>query len=304
MTNPHRPNEESLDQAAEEFLRHRPRMFGIAYRILGSVAEAEEVVQDAWLRWQRTDRTAVLDPGHFLSTVATHLAINVAQSARVRREAYVGTWLPEPVDTEVDPAVGAERGEALELAVLMMMEKLKPVERAVYVLREAFDYPYEEIAALLQLNVDNVRQIASRARKRLSAERRAEVDKSAHRRLLDAFVAAAQTGDVRTLEKMLSEDAVSYADGNGVRGVAQIPVTGVARISKISAFVRKFVPGAEFRPVEANGRPAMLIVQGQAVRALLTITTEHNRINGVYWVVAPEKLEAFLRSGDRIRRLV
>lgn len=300
MNTPHRPDDDSLDRAAQEFLRYRPRLFGIAYRILGSVAEAEDIVQDAWLRWQGTDRDAVLDPGSFLATVSTRLALNVAQSARVRREAYVGPWLPEPVDTSVDPEVGAERGEAVELAVLLLMEKLKPVERAAYVLREAFDYPYGQIAGILQLSQDNVRQVVSRSRKRLTAERREPVGKADHRRLLEAFVAAAQTGDVGALVKLLSADVVSYADGNGMRGVAQIKVTGAGRIAKITAFSTKFLPGADYRIVEANGRPSLLIVKEDVVRAFVTVTAGRDGIDGVYWVMTPEKLHAFGRSADRV----
>src|SRR5262249_33858638 len=129
------------DHALSAFVRARPRLFGIAYRMLGSAAEAEDIVQDAWLRWQATDRSAVLDAAAFLATTTTRLALNVVQSARSSRETYVGPWLPEPVDTSADPHLGAERGEALGLAVLVLMEKLSPMERAAYVLREAFDYP-------------------------------------------------------------------------------------------------------------------------------------------------------------------
>ncbi|MGW3636130.1 sigma factor, partial [Streptomyces sp. NPDC005122] len=131
----------SLDQATREFVAARPQLFGIAYRVLGSAVEAEDIVQEAWLRWQGTDRTDIREPAAFLATVTARLAINLAQSARVRRETYIGPWLPEPVDTSVDPQLGAERAEALDLAVLFILEKLNPVERAAYVLREAFDYP-------------------------------------------------------------------------------------------------------------------------------------------------------------------
>ncbi|WP_246485830.1 sigma factor [Kribbella qitaiheensis] len=135
-----------LDEAAAGFAGVRPRLFGIAYRMLGSSAEAEDIVQDAWLRWQAYDRSKVIEPAAFLATTTTRLAINAAQSARVRRESYIGPWLPEPIDTANDPALGAERDDALELAQLHLLEKLSPTQRAAYVLREAFDYPYDEIA--------------------------------------------------------------------------------------------------------------------------------------------------------------
>src|SRR3954463_5150768 len=170
-----------LDEAASIFTGVRPRLFGIAYRMLGSVSEAEDLVQDVWLRWQTTDRSVVNNPGAFLATTTTRLAINELQSARARRETYIGPWLPEPVDTSADPFLGAERGEALEFAVLVLMEKLTPQERAAYVLREAFDYPYGQIAGILQSTEPAVRQLVSRARKRVTGERRAPVSAAAQR---------------------------------------------------------------------------------------------------------------------------
>lgn len=232
------PASGALAEAVSVFVQHRPRLFGIAYRLLGSVVEAEDVVQEVWLRWQRTDRSAVLSPVAFLSSTTTRLAINVAQSARVRRETYIGPWLPEPVDTSSDPEVGAQRAEALELALLLVLERLNPTERAAYILREAFDYTYPEIAAILQLSLVNVRKIVSRARKHLTAEQRESVDTAEHRRLLDAFVSAAQSGDVAALEALLAPDAVSPSDGNGIRGAAHEPVLGRARVADLSTATR------------------------------------------------------------------
>src|SRR3954451_11209788 len=160
-----------LDAAAETFAAVRPRLFGIAYRMLGTVADAEDIVQDTWERWQGADRASVREPAAFLATTTTRLAINQAQSARVRRETYVGPWLPEPVDTSADPALGAERGEALESAVLVLLEKLTPTERAAFVLREAFDYPYDRIAEVLQTGESNARKLLSRARQAVVAQR-------------------------------------------------------------------------------------------------------------------------------------
>lgn len=209
--------EGTLDEAVSVFVEVRPRLFGIAYRVLGSAMEAEDVVQDVWLRWQRTDRSVVVNPVAFLSSATTRLAINVAQSARVRRETYIGPWLPEPVDTSSDPEVGAQRAEALELALLLLLEKLNPSERAAYVLREAFDYGYAEIAEILDLTAVNVRKIVSRARKHLSAEQRESVDAAEHRRLLDAFVTAARTGDLASLEALLAPDDVRPPGGKSSR---------------------------------------------------------------------------------------
>ncbi|MET9760425.1 RNA polymerase sigma factor SigJ [Streptomyces sp. NPDC006372] len=291
---------DALDAAADAFERLRPRLFGIAYRVLGSVSEAEDVVQDVWVRWQGADRSAVLDPGAFLARITTRLAVNVARSARVRRETYVGPWLPEPVDTGVDPQVGAERGEALELAVLLVLQRLNPVERAAYVLREAFDYAYDEIADMLRLSQANTRQIVSRARRRLSAERREPVDTAQHRRLLEAFVAAARHGDVDALENVLSADVVAYADGNGMRGVARLEIAGAGRVARVTAFARKFFPGAEYGIVEANGRPSVLLVQDGRAVALVSVTVGPDGIDGLYWVLTPEKLRAYERSARRV----
>ncbi|MGW3567865.1 sigma-70 family RNA polymerase sigma factor [Streptomyces sp. NPDC000941] len=293
------PTPDSLDEAAETFVQLRPRMFGIAYRILGSVDEAEDVVQDAWLRWQGTDRSVVENPGAFLATATTRLAINVAQSARVRRESHVGSWLPEPIDTSMDPHVGAERGEALELAVMFLLEKLNPVERAAYVLREAFEYPYDQIANILQLSQANTRQIVSRSRKRLSAERREPVDTAELRRLLETFLAAAATGDIDALEELLSADVVAYADGNGMRGVARVAVTGALRVARISTFAKKFIPWDEYRIVEVNGLPALLTAKEGVATALVTITVGPDGIDGFYWILTPEKLRAYERSSHR-----
>jgi RNA polymerase sigma factor (sigma-70 family) len=194
----------NYDDGLSAFLSVRPRLFGIAYRMLGSAAEAEDIVQDVWLRWQTADRSVVRDATAFLVTTATRLAINIMQSARSRRETYLGPWLPEPVDAKADPGLGAERGEALELAVLVLMEQLSPTERAAYILREAFDYQYRDIANVLRLAEANARQVVTRARQRVVNGRRVPARPAEHRALLDCFIAAAQRGDVAGLEGLLT----------------------------------------------------------------------------------------------------
>ncbi|MEU0600769.1 RNA polymerase sigma-70 factor [Streptomyces sp. NPDC006393] len=290
------PGPNDLEAAVPVFVQHRARLFGIAYRVLGSVVEAEDVVQEVWLRWQKTDRRAVVSPAAFLSSATTRLAINVAQSARVRRETYVGPWLPEPVDTSADPAVGAERAEAVELALLLVLEKLSPTERAAYVLREAFDYGYPEIAEILRLSVVNVRKIVSRARRRLSAEQRESVDTVEHRRLLDAFVSAARTGDMDALEALLTPDAVSLSDGNGIRGAARVPVLGRARVANLATATRRFWSGADLRPVDANGRSGVMIHRDGEPTTFLTTAASRKGIHTVMWVWNPSKIAAFLGS--------
>jgi RNA polymerase sigma-70 factor, ECF subfamily len=187
----------------------RPRLFGIAYRTLESAADADDVVQDAWIRWQGTDRNRVRDAAAFLATTTKRLALNVAQSARVRRETCIDPWHPEPVDVQADPTLGAERREALELATRMLMEKLSPSERAAYLLREAFDYPYRQISDVLAVSEANARQLVTRARVRLASERRRQVSAAEQQRFIDAFVDAAQTGDLTTLEQLLAADVVT-----------------------------------------------------------------------------------------------
>lgn len=221
------------DDGLSAFVGVRARLFGIAYRMLGSAVEAEDIVQDVWMRWQTTDRSVVRDPPAFLAATTTRLAINLAQSARSRRETYVGPWLPEPVDTSADPGLGAERGEALQFAVLLLLEKLTPTERAAYVLREAFDYPYRQIAEILQLSEANTRQLAARARTHIAEGRRAPVSSAEQRRLLTAFIAAAKTGAVGALEGMFASDIVSYSDAvdSYAPPDAQFPVAPASRSS-------------------------------------------------------------------------
>jgi RNA polymerase sigma-70 factor (ECF subfamily) len=187
----------------------RPRLFGIAYRTLESAADADDVVQDTWIRWQGTDRNNVRDAAAFLATTTKRLALNVAQSARVRRETYVDARDPEPVDVQADPTLGAERREALELALRMLMEKLSPSERAAYLLREAFDYPYRRISDVLATSEANARQLVTRARLHLASEPRRQVSAAEQQRFIDAFVDAAQTGDIRTLEQLLAAHVVT-----------------------------------------------------------------------------------------------
>ncbi len=280
-----------LDRATAEFVAVRGRLFGIAYRMLGSRTEAEDIVQDVWLRWQRYDRSTVIDPAAFLATTTTRLCINALQSARARRETYIGPWIPEPVDTSADPVLGAERGEALELATLMLLERLTPTERAAYVLREAFGYPYAQIGEVLQIQEDNARQLVTRARKHIAAERRAPVDSAQQKRLLEALVAAAQQGDLQRLEKLLAEDVVSYTDGNGMRGASRVPVHGRQTVAKfLRAFAPNFWPGTELTWIEANGAPSVRISRDGTVVGVLAISASVDGIDQLMWVLSPDKL--------------
>jgi len=237
----------SMPDGLSAFLCARPRLFGIAYRMVGSAAEAEDIVQDVWVRWQTTDRSPVRNPLAFLVTATTRLAINVIQSARARKEISAGASLPEPVDPSADPALPAERDEALIGAVQLLLEKLSPAERAAYVLREAFSYPYRRIADILRVEEANARQLVTRAREHLSGGRRAPVHPGEHRCLLTAFTTAAKTGDLARLERLLAKEVSCdrVLDGVGARGWSP------------SAWRRHHSPGvrAEERPVNRRRVP-------------------------------------------------
>jgi RNA polymerase sigma-70 factor (TIGR02957 family) len=283
----------NLDDALDVFQAVRGRLFGIAYRMLGSASEAEDLVQDTWLRWQNTDRSVVQDPPAFLATTTTRLAINALQSARVRRETYVGPWLPEPVDTSNDPTLGAERAEALGFAVLVMLEKLTPTERAAYVLHEAFAYSYAQISEIVQNSEAAARQLVSRAKKHLAGERRREVPQSEQKRLLNAFLNAAKTGDLDELERLFAEDVVSYSDGGGLVRASKFPVVGRVRVAKfVRAFHTHFWEGVEITEAETNGQPAVLLSKEGTTFAVLTVVAGTQGIDQVLWMMNPEKLGA------------
>lgn len=197
------------DDGLTAFLNLRPRLFRIVYRMLGSAAEAEDVLQDVWIRWQTIDRSGIRDTAAFLITMATRVAINVMQSARARREQCLGPSFPEPVDATANPGVGAERAEALELAVTELLKNLSPTQRAAYILREAFDYRYSEIARALRLGEANARQVVTRARQHVADGREKVVSSTEQRRLVDSFVAAARHGDVAGLEGFLTSQVFS-----------------------------------------------------------------------------------------------
>jgi RNA polymerase sigma-70 factor (TIGR02957 family) len=291
--NPQPGRADDLEEATAVFMSVRPRLFGIAYRMLGSVTEAEDLLQEAWLRWQTCDRSAVINPAAFLATTTTRLAINALQLARVRRETYIGPWLPEPVDTSADPYLGAERGEALEFAAMLLMDKLTPPERAAYVLREAFDYPYAQIADILRSTEPAVRQLVSRARKHMTSERRVPASKSGQRELLATFIAAARTGDMTALEKLFAADVTSMSDGNGMTRVSRRPVAGVRRVTQfLNAISTWFWDGLDVRWANTNGQTSAVLRRDGTVRAVLTVSASTEGIDRVLWMFNPEKIAA------------
>jgi RNA polymerase sigma-70 factor, ECF subfamily len=249
------------DTELEALRRHG---FGVAYRMLGSVAEAEDVAQEAMLRLARVEEP-IAEPAAWVTTVATRLSINVLKSARVRRESYVGPWLPEPLleDPEPGPASQAELADSLSLALLVLLERLSPVERAAYLLREVFGYEYAEIAAIIEQTEVNSRQLVSRARKHLEASRpRFDADEAARDALLERFLAAAEEGDLEGLEALLAEDAVLYADGGGKVIASPEPLYGAALIARFMAGVaevRRRFGKFQMRMVHVNGQPGRVV---------------------------------------------
>src|SRR6516162_9656442 len=290
------------DDGLLAFAPVRPRLFGIAYRMLGSAAEAEDVVQDVWMRWQSTNRNAIENPPAYLATTTTRLCINLSQSAHTRHETYIGTWLPEPVDTRADPGMGAERGEALKLAVLLLLEKLSPTERAAYVLREAFDYPYRQIADILQMEEANVRQLVSRARKHIEDGRRTSVSSNEQRRFLEAFISAAQKGDMTALEGLFAEDVVSYADGGGYVRAAGVPVSGRKHVATFITALSKYCwKGVTLDWTETNGQAAVLVLR-DGVPLGITIDASEQGINEIMWFLRPSKLAAISKANRAMSR--
>lgn len=282
-----------LREAVAVFTAVRPRLFGIAYRMLGSASEAEDIVQEAWIRWQGTDRSVVENPPAFLATTTTRLAINVLQSARSRRETYIGPWLPEPVDTSNDPTLGAERTEALSVAVLVMLERLNPTERAAYVLREAFAYSYAQICEIVEVSEVAARQLVSRARKRLEGRSRREVPAEEQRRLLSAFLTAAQSGELDELERLFAEDIVSYSDGGGVVRASKFPVRGRKTVAKfVRAFHTHFWNGVDVDEATTNGQPSVLLSRDGTVFAVLSLVASTDGIDQLLWMMNPHKLAA------------
>ena len=249
------------DTELEALRRHG---FGVAYRMLGSVSEAEDVAQEAMLRLARQE-DEIVEPAAWITTVATRLSINVLKSARARRETYVGPWLPEPLleDPEPGPASKAELADSLSLAMLVLLERLSPSERAAYLLREVFGYEYAEIAGIIEQSEVNSRQLVSRARKHLEASRpRFDADEAARDALLERFLAAAEEGDLEGLEALLAEDAVLYADGGGKVLASPEPLYGAALIARFMAgvaAVRRRFGEFEMRMVHVNGQPGRVV---------------------------------------------
>jgi RNA polymerase sigma-70 factor (ECF subfamily) len=286
------------DERAAIFTETRPLLFSIAYRMLGSVADAEDIVQDAYLRWQRTPDLDVREPRAYLTTVVTRLAINELRSARAQRETYVGPWLPEPLVTEhaPDSSAAVELAESLSMAFLVMLERLSPIERAVLLLHDVFDFDYAEIARIIDKSEANCRQLLSRAKKHVVAdEARFDVDREQAARLAQQFTEAASAGDMDGMLALLAEDITLWADGGGkVPGAALQPIHGADAVARfIAGRAGRFAPSERStRLAEINGQPGMLVyVSGRPLTALI-FHVRDGRIRALYAVGNPDKLRS------------
>ncbi|MFE7835343.1 RNA polymerase sigma-70 factor [Streptomyces sp. NPDC057474] len=287
----------TTDITTDVFEEHRPVLMGVAYRMLGRVADAEDVVQEAWLRWSGADRSDVREPRGYLVRVTTRLAIDRLRQVQSRNEAYPGPWLPEPYVTDYGATVPdtAERAvltDTVSLAVLVVMESLSPLERAVFVLREAFGYPHTEIAAMIDRTEPAVRQLAGRARRHVDERRpRYEVDPAERRELTERFLAAAAGGDLDGLMSLLAPDVRLVGDGGGL---SKAPVRVLETADKVGRFLHgtagKGIADASFRFMEINGGFAVVLLSGTKVDSVFQLDVADGRIQCVYIVRNPEKL--------------
>jgi RNA polymerase sigma-70 factor (ECF subfamily) len=279
----------------DAFERERARLQSVAYRMLGSMADAEDVVQDAWLRWQRLDdaeREAVERPAAWLTTVTSRLALDRLKSAQHQREEYVGPWLPEPVLTDDDPAATVELAESLTLGFLVVLERLNPVERAVFLLADVFGEPFGAIAKVVDRSEEACRQIASRARRRVRDERRAfDPDGARRDDLVQAFMAACAFGQVDELRRVLTADVVLVSDGGREVHAARRPVVGFERVARLLANLAKRMPAdTAFVPHDVNGERGLVFTRNGATWLVMAFEMADDRITAIRLVLNPDKL--------------
>jgi RNA polymerase sigma-70 factor (TIGR02957 family) len=274
----------------DAFTRHRGLLFTVAYEMLGSASDAEDVVQETWLRWAAVDHTEVRDPRAYLVRIVTRQALNRLRSVSRRREEYVGEWLPEPLLTSPDVAADVELADSVSIAMLTVLETLGPAERAVFVLREVFETPYEEIAEAVGKSPAAVRQIAHRAREHVAARRpRVPVSTTEHQEVVDRLLAAIRHGDLQGLLDVLAPDVVLVADGGGLVTAVRRPVVGAARVARFLVGAGR-TPGIETTVVWLNGSPAARIDIGGELDTAVSLAVEDGRITRIYAVRNPHKL--------------
>src|SRR5579872_114271 len=287
-----------VDAATEAFLAHRNLLFTVAYEMLGSAADAEDVLQETWLRWAGVDLGTVHDQRAYLVTITTRQALTRLRTLGRRKESYVGSWLPEPLLTTPDVAADAELAEAVSMAMLLVLETLTPAERAVFVLREVFDMAYEEIAGAVGKTPAAVRQIAHRARAHVAARRpRGTVSAAQTRDALEAFQRAAQTGDLQGLLDILAPDVVLLGDGGGVVQTVAQPITGASKVARLLiAGLGRIAAAVTMQPAQVNGYPALILRLDGELDTVIAVRIDEGLITGLYAVRNPEKLSRMARE--------
>jgi RNA polymerase sigma-70 factor (TIGR02957 family) len=291
------------DPATEAFLAHRNLLFTVAYEMLGSAADAEDVLQETWLRWAGVDLGTVHDQRAYLVRITTRQALSRLRTLGRRKESYVGPWLPEPLLTTPDVADDVELADSVSMAMLLVLETLTPAERAVFVLREVFDVPYDEIAEAVGKSPAAVRQIAHRARAHVAARRpRGVVSPAETRHALEAFQRAAETGDLQRLLDILAPDVVFLGDGGGVVPSVPRPITGAGRVARLLAVgLGRIAAEASLQPAQVNGYPALILRLNGQIDGVIAVRIDDGLITGLYAVRNPEKL-SHMKQETALRR--
>jgi RNA polymerase sigma-70 factor (TIGR02957 family) len=286
------------DPATEAFLAHRNLLFTVAYEMLGSAADAEDVLQETWLRWAGVDLGAVRDQRAYLVRITTRQALIRLRTLGRRRESYVGSWLPEPLLTAPDVAEDVELADSVSMAMLLVLETLAPMERAVFVLREVFDLAYDEIAEAVDKSPAAVRQIAHRARAHVAARRpRGAASAAEARDALAAFQRATETGDLQNLLDILAPDVVLLGDGGGIRQAVPRPVVGADKVARLlAAGVGRIAGLMSVQPAQVNGHPALILRQDGEIDTVVAVRIDDGLITGLYAVRNPEKLSHMARE--------
>jgi RNA polymerase sigma-70 factor (TIGR02957 family) len=286
-----------MDSATEAFLAHRNLLFTVAYELLGSAADAEDVLQETWLRWVGVDLDTVRDHRAYLVRITTRQALDRLRTLRRRKESYVGPWLPEPLLTAPDVAEDLELADSVSMAMLLVLETLGPTERAVFVLREVFDLAYDEIAEAVDKSPAAVRQIAHRARAHVAARRpRGVVSPAQTRDALQALQRAVETGDLQGLLDVLAPDVVFLGDGGGVKQAALRPIVGADRVARLAAKLGRVAAAVSLQPVQVNGYPALIMRLNGEVDGVLAVRIDGGLVTGLYYVRNPEKLSRVERE--------
>lgn len=285
-------SDQAGDPATEAFVAHRNLLFTVAYEILGSAADSEDVLQETWLRWVKVDLDQVRDQRAYLIRITTRQSLNRLRTLQRRREAYVGPWLPEPLLTAPDAAADVELAESVSMAMMLVLETLSPTERAVFVLREVFEVGYDEIAAAVDKTPAAVRQIAHRARQHVDARRpRKVVSPSEGQAVLEAFQRAVEASDLQGLLDVLAPDVVAVSDGGGLKLSALQPIVGVEKVIRMFVGSMQKIGGTlSTEPTVINGSPALLFSFDGELDGVVALRIEDARVTGIYYVRNPEKL--------------